>query len=114
MTVHPIFQNILDHHRNSFGPGPSSTIATMQAILQGNLDTLERLESDIAELEADLRDASNDWAHGSALLKLTAARADQAQLVAQAARDLRTIETLRERNGMEPTTLGRIFNAMQP
>ncbi len=94
-------------YRQTFAP--IQTIRTMQEILASTLYQLERLELDIADLEADLRDAPHDWASTSATLKLTAARADQARMVVQAARDLRTIEALRRNAGMETTLLGRLF-----
>ncbi len=107
MAVHPIFATILERAKH-----PTATIRTMQEILCATIDQIERLEGDIADLETDLRDAPHDWASTSAILKLTAARADRERMVQQAARDLRTIELLRERAGMEPTTLGRIFREM--
>ncbi len=99
--------HILEGHRNPFAP-PFQTIQVMQSILDSTLEKLADLESDISELETDLRYSHNGWHEDATILKLTAARADQSRMVVQAARDLRTVEQLRERAGMEPTTLGRI------
>lgn len=90
-------------------PHPTHTLAVMQGILADLLDSLDRSENHIADLESDLRDARNDWASQSATIKLTAAREEQAENIAKAAQTLRTIETMRAQNGMDTSVLGKII-----
>ena len=77
--------------------------------MRANLDTLERLDGRISDLQSDIRDALNDHAVSAATLFLQAARDDRDRLVAQTARDLRTIEMLFKRAGLEPPVMSRII-----
>jgi len=85
------------------------TLRIMEEILAAGLEAIRQTEQDIAELEHDLSAASNDWAAQTATLKLTAARECQAKQIAQAAKNLRSVESLRRWAGMEPSVLARIF-----
>lgn len=104
-NVHPLFQTILRPYHS----GPTATLAVMQQILRDNLDAVERLDGEIADLSADLRDIPNDWAYQSTILKITAARERQRQEITKAARNLRTVEALRCNSGMDSHVLARIF-----
>ncbi len=87
---------------------PNQTITIMSQLLHQEIDAAERLETDIAEMESELRDA-NDW-HGQALvIRLTAARADLARHITKAADYLRTVDTLRTQAGLDKSVLGRVM-----
>ena len=109
MTTHPIFSGNLQ----TLHPKQPQTIRVLQSILDATLAKLDAVQDDIADLELDLRQARNDYAEQMATLKLAAAREDRTRLVTQAARDLRTLETLRERAGLEPGLLAMIFREWQ-
>lgn len=88
---------------------PRQTLAILTTILDGFLDTAARLEIEIAEREADMRDSSNDWAHQSATIKLTDARERQQQMIAKAAETMRRVEAVRKGAGMDASVLARIY-----
>lgn len=104
-NIHPLFGGILARH----GVVPAKAITEMQKILTQTLAELETVESRIEDLRADLRDAKNYMQDFDAASKLTTAIAESNRLIIQAARDLRTIERLRERAGLEPIALSRVI-----
>lgn len=104
-NIHPLFGSILAWH----GVAPAKAITEMQKILTVNLAALNGAESRIEDLQTDLRDAPHFAAEFKATAALAKARAERDQLVTQAARDLRTIEKLRERAGLEPIALSRVI-----
>lgn len=113
MTIHPLFENIIKAQGLFQAPHnpyrASQTIHMLEQILADNIVAAERLESQIGDLEAELRDAKNDWQEGRAIQKLTAARAQLQERVQWSARDLGTIAGLREKAGLESHLLTRIM-----
>ena len=89
-------------------PRPTATMAVMDAIYAEHLDAAQRLELQIEELLADLRDC-NDWREQAVTIRLTSARNEQARHIAQAANALRTVEMLRQRAGIESHVAVRIM-----
>ena len=85
-------------------PRPTATMAVMDAIYAEHLDAAQRLELQIEELLADLRDC-NDWREQAVTIRLTSARNEQARHIAQAANALRTVERLLAVCGMGFTVL---------
>ncbi len=85
------------------------TISVLQSIIDGNIDRAERLEMQMEDLESDLRDAANDFASHRATVALTVARNQQRETIAAAARDLRSVDALREQAGLDRSVFGRII-----
>lgn len=90
-------------------PRPTQTIAVLESHINLAIDAAQRLESHIAELEAELRDGPNDYREGTVTIRLTAARTELAVEITRAANALRTVGMLREKAGMESHVLVRVM-----
>lgn len=91
---------------------PTLTAAVLADIFRQHEDSAERLEAQIEDLEAELRDARNSVAEDRAARQLTISRMKLAQEITRACDTLRALDAWRVQRGRDKSVWGRILEGM--
>lgn len=91
---------------------PTRTAAVLADIFRQHVDSAERLEMQIEDLESELRDAKNDAAEYNKTRDLAMARMKLAQEITRARNTLRALDAWRIQRGQDKSVWGRILEGM--
>lgn len=93
-------------------PRPTRTTTVLAEIFRQHVDSAERLEAEIEDLEAELRDAKNDAAEYNKTRDLVTARQRLAEEITRARDTLRALDAWRIQRGQDKSVWGRILEGM--